>query len=120
MGLKPPLERDVQRACVEWLELWGAVVIRTNSGAMKVEGRFVKFNSAVGCSDLIVCLPDGGFCAVEVKAPGRDRTAARRRLEQQSFQSRVVRANGLAVVVRSLDELKAALAAEGYDVEGRK
>ena len=114
--MKPPRERDVQRACLEWLTLWGAVAIRTNSGAMKVGGRYVRFNSEPGCADVLACLPGGRWLSLEVKRPGRDRTAPARRALQLAHRERVERAGGLALVVRSLDELLAALAAAGYDV----
>ncbi len=79
MGMKAPLERDVQKACRDWLTLWGAVVVRVNSGAMKIGDRYVKFNDQPGCSDTLVCLPGTGrFLALELKRPGRDRTAAAR------------------------------------------
>lgn len=117
--MKAPLEKDVQKVCRDWLRAWGAVVVRVNSGAMKIKDRYVKFNDQPGCSDTLVCLPDGRFLALELKKPGRDRTAAHRQLEQQSFRDQVAKAGGLAIVARSLDELLQALAAEGYDTGTR-
>ena len=64
---------------------------------------------------MLVCLPpDGRMLALEVKKPGRDKTSAKRKAEQASFRQKVVKAGGIAVVVRSLDELVEDLAAEGY------
>lgn len=111
-----PFERDVQRTCIEWLRAIGAFPIRLNSGAMKVGDRYVRFNSEPGCSDVIVVLPDGRFLALELKREGRDRTSVKRRLEQESFRAAVVKRGGLAVVARSLDELRAALLAAGYEL----
>lgn len=119
MGFAVPREKDIQATCTQWLELFGAVVVRTNSGGMKIGRRYVKFNDQPGCSDTLVCLPGGTFLALELKRPGRDQTDPLRKAKQQSFQSAVVRAGGLALIVRSLEELKAALAAEGYDVDTR-
>jgi hypothetical protein len=118
--MKAPLEKDVQATCLDWLRVLGAFPVRINSGALKVGTRLVRFNREPGCSDALCVLPGGRFLAVEFKRAGRDRTSAKRKAEQQSFRQQVVRAGGLAVVVRSLDELKADLAAEGYDTEVRR
>jgi hypothetical protein len=120
VGIPDPLERDVQAVCIEWLEFWGAVVIRTNSGAMKIDDRFIRFNSKKGCSDTIVCLPGGRYLALELKRPGRDRTSAKRKAEQAAFRQSIARAGGLAIVAKSLDELKQDLRDEGYDTETRQ
>jgi hypothetical protein len=113
MDFPVPLERDVQAACVDWLRLWGAAVVRTNSGGMKVGKRFVRFNSEPGCSDLIVCLPGGAFFALEIKRPGRDRTTKKRKLEQESFRAMIRKSGGLALMCSSLDGLKLLLTAKG-------
>lgn len=110
--MRHELERDVQRTVIDWLRLWGAVPVRVNSGATKVGKRFVRFNDEPGCSDLLVCLPDGMFAAVEVKRPGGKLTP-----HQRAFLDFITSRNGLGLVVRSLDELKTALRAEGYDTE---
>jgi len=108
-------ESDIQRTCFQFLELNGAVVVRVNSGGMKVAAtptakeRFVKFNSGKGTSDLIACI-EGKFVACEVKSA--DGTL---RPDQRAFLDRVTKAGGLGLVVRSLTELRAALAAEGYE-----
>ena len=112
--MRQPTEADVQRACRDWLTLWGAVVVRVNSGALKIEGRFVRFNDQPGCSDTLVCLPDGRFLALELKRPGRDRTSAARKAQQQSFRDRIARTGGLALVAHSLDDLIRQLVAAGY------
>lgn len=109
--MKPQLEADIQRVCLDWLRLFGAVVIRVNSGGFKVGDRFVRANSEPGCSDALVCLPGGLFCAIEFKRPGGKLTE-----KQKSFLDSVTAMDGLGIVVRSLDELRAALKAEGYKV----
>ncbi len=119
MGFEAPREKDVQKTCIQWLALWGATTIRVNSGGMKVEKRYVPFNSEPGCSDVIACLPPTGrMLALELKKPGRDRTTAKRKAEQESFRAKVVKSGGLAIVATSLDELLAGLRAAGYDVRG--
>lgn len=115
--MKAPLEKDVQKTVTEWLTAFGAVAVRVNSGGMKVGKRFVRFNNQPGCSDVLVCLPpDGRMLAVEVKKPGRDKTTAKRKAEQASFRQAVVKAGGIAVVVKSLEELQADLREEGYAI----
>ena len=119
MGMKCALERDVQKTCRDWLVFWGAVVIRVNSGAMKVADRYVKFNSEPGCADTLVCLPGGRFLSLELKKPGRDRTDAKRKAEQAAHRERVRKAGGLAIVASSLDELIRQLEAAGFDTKTR-
>jgi hypothetical protein len=66
---------------------------------------FVKKGSA----DILGCLPDGRFLAVEVKAPdGRLST------EQKQFLAEIGGLGGLAVMVRGWRELDAALRGAGY------
>ena len=93
-------------------------MIRVNSGAAMIEGRYVRFNSEDGCGDLIVCLPGGRFCSVEAKRPG-GRTDPVRAARQAAHRQRVRKSGGLALVVSSLDELLAELTAAGYDVKSR-
>jgi hypothetical protein len=115
VSVKPPKEADVQRAVIQFLELVGAVCVRCNGGAVKVEGRFVRFNRTASgsTSDVLACLPGGKFAAVEVKAARGKLTDG-----QGAFLDAVRRKGGLGLVVRSVAELAAALAAEGFDVGG--
>lgn len=117
--MKEPLEKDVQKLCLDWLRFWGAFPIRVNSGAVKVGKRFVQFNREPGCSDTLVVLPGGRFLALELKRPGRDRTAPKRKAEQAAFRQLVERSGGLAIVANSLDNLRLQLKAAGYDLETR-
>lgn len=119
MGFKVTRESGVQSVCRDWLALWGALAIRVNSGAMKVEDRYVRFNSEEGCGDTLVCLPGGRFLSLEFKKPGRDRTPAKRKAEQAAHRERVRKRGGLALVVGSLDELLRELTAAGYDTKTR-
>jgi hypothetical protein len=114
VGIQPSRESGVQRACREWPTLWGALAIRVNSGATKVGGRYVRFNSEAGCADLICCLPGGQFLSLEVKRPGA-RTEPGRAAEQSAHRERVRKSGGLALVVASLDELLRELREAGYD-----
>lgn len=118
--MKAPRESDVLKTCRTWLTFWGAVVVRVNSGAMKIGDRYVRFNDKKGCSDTLVCLPGTGrFLALELKRPGRDRTSAERAAEQAAFRQEILDAGGLALVVASLDELIRELRVAGYDTGSR-
>ncbi|AMV29314.1 hypothetical protein VT84_33270 [Gemmata sp. SH-PL17] len=118
--IKKTLEKEVQATCVAWLEWWGALPIRTNSGSMKIGKRFVRFNDEEGCGDVLCCLPDGGrFLSLELKKPGPDTTSAERKRKQARHRARVMARGGLAIVATSLDELRAGLQAVGYDIANR-
>jgi hypothetical protein len=107
--LKAPKERDTQRAVIAYLKLAGVIPLRVNSGATKVGNRFIRFNSEPGCSDIIACLPDGRFAAIEVKRPGKKPT-----IEQLSFLQAVEKGNGLAWVVQSVEDVRNKLTEHGY------
>lgn len=119
MGIKPARESDVLAACRAWLGLWGATVIRVNSGGAKIDQRFVRFNSEDGCADLLVCLPGGRFCSLECKRPGA-RTDPGRAASQAAHRERVRKSGGLALVVSSLDELIRKLRSAGYDTGSQR
>jgi hypothetical protein len=111
--MKAPRESDLVRACLAYLQLAKVPAWRNNSGAAAFAGpagrkRFVRF-SVEGCSDILGVLPPAGrLLAVECKRPGGKLTPA-----QAAFLSAVGAAGGLAFVVRSVDDLAAALRLEG-------
>lgn len=88
-------ESDIQRACLELLARHPKVAwaVRMNSGAFKVEDRFVRA-AFKGCSDIIGQLKDGRVMAVECKRPGKVPTA-----EQASFLRLVATNKGAACCV---------------------
>ena len=67
---------------------------RMNTGAAKVEGRFIRFGFK-GCPDVLGQLKDGRLLGVEVKAQ-----AGRLRPEQALFRERIRCAGGVAFVAR--------------------
>ncbi len=97
-----PLERDVQAAVVELLQLRGAECVRVNGGAVKTETGFVRFNR-VGkgktCADLLVCYR-GVFCAVECKRPGEKPTE-----KQAAFLAAINAAGGVGVTVWGVTDM---------------
>lgn len=123
-GAPVPLEKDVQRACLQWLALVGVFAFRVNSGAVtgeyKGKRRFMRFNTAAGCADIIGMLPGDRFnpplqravfLAVEVKRIGNKPTA-----KQLAFLGRVQKAGGLAFVCYGVEDLQAKLRAEGCNL----
>jgi len=111
--MKKPLERDIQKQILEWLNLWGAFAVRTNSGAFvgehKGKKRFVRFTNRKGCSDILAVLLDGRFMACEVKRPGEKPTD-----DQRQFLRDVEHRGGLGLWVTSLDQLRSDLREAGY------
>jgi hypothetical protein len=110
--MKALTETDLVRACLQLLALRKIPCWRQNTGCATFAAggrrRFVRF-STPGASDILGVLPPAGrMLAVEVKKPGGRLTAS-----QRQFLDAVRAAGGCALVVRSVDELIAALAAEG-------
>ena len=105
-------ESDIQRAVLEYLGLLRWSVWRFNSGGARLgpDGRFVRFSTARGCSDLIAIAPGGRFVAIECKKGKAEPTAI-----QAAFLDVVRSAGGLALVVTSVADLARQLREEGYD-----
>lgn len=76
-----------------------AWVGRFNSGTMKIGGRFIKFNSVKGFSDLAGQLKDGRFFAIECKHPVTGKLSD----DQKKFLATVESNNGIAIVASSAD-----------------
>ena len=73
---------------------------RMNTGAAKVEGRFIRFGFK-GCPDVLGQLKDGRLLGVEVKAQ-----AGRLRPEQALFLERIRCAGGVAFVARDCRDVR--------------
>ena len=73
---------------------------RMNTGAAKVEGRFIRFGFK-GCPDVLGQLKDGRLLGVEVKAP-----AGRLRPEQALLLERIRCAGGVAFVARDCRDVR--------------
>lgn len=104
MSLPKPNEAALLVQIRDYLKLQGFLVLRINSGGMtsvyKGKKRFTRFNDAPGCSDLIG-VKDGKFYAFELKA-GKNTTTAL----QQAFLDDVRLKGGIALVVRSIEDLE--------------
>lgn len=93
----PSNEQATVRAILQFLAAHRIPAWRVNSGAVKIERRFLRFG-AVGMSDVIAVLPPNGqFVAVEVKSLKGKVTPA-----QQGFLDQVNAAGGRAFVARSV------------------
>lgn len=105
--MKAPRETDLVNACLELLAIRGIMAWRNNTGATKVAGRCIRFGHP-GSADILGCLPPSGrLLAVECKMPG-----GKLRPNQAVFLDSVRMAGGLALVVRDVAELDAALAGD--------
>jgi hypothetical protein len=107
-------ESCIQNACLEWLAWNHVLAWRANSGGMKVEDatrrrgyRYVQFSTAKGMSDICAII-GGRFFAIEVKSE-----TGRTSPEQRAFLASVEAAGGVGLVVRSVEELAAGIAASG-------
>lgn len=93
-------ETNLVRACLRELRSRGCFVWRQNSGANVIPAsagqprRFVRFNDAPGCSDIIGVTPWGRFLAIECKV-GRNKPTDK----QRAFLDAVTAAGGIALVV---------------------
>jgi hypothetical protein len=106
-------ESRIKATCLRYLERRGFFVWNNPSGAVRIAPeRWLHFGKK-GSADILGCLPDGRFLAVEVKA-----LHGRLSPEQSAFMEKVRGLGGLAVVVRSFRELDAAFQREGYSDDG--
>ena len=100
-------EGRVKTAILRYLERRGIFAWNHPSGAVRIApDRWVSFGKK-GSSDILGCLPDGRFLAVEVKTPTG-------RLEQSASLERIRGLGGVAIVAHSDRELDAILQGEGF------
>lgn len=101
--LKIP-EKDIQKAILQYLELRGHMVWRTNTGTMFLENkgkqRMVRFGFP-GLADILGVRKgsNGQFLAIEVKRPGNQASES-----QATFLCKVADMGGLAFVAWSVDD----------------
>jgi hypothetical protein len=91
-------EGQVQKSIMDWLKAHGIYHYRQNTG------RRGNVNyGVVGGSDIIGCLPDGRFLAIEVKAKGKKDTAT---LVQLEFLANIAKNGGVAFVAESVADVE--------------
>ena len=108
-------ETQLVNACLELLRLRGIFAWRNNTGAVKTDKRFIRYGKP-GSSDIIGVLPaKGRMIVVECKMPGNKPTGL-----QAAFLSTVSQCGGLAVCVRSVEELIDIIDDEEANAEGQQ
>jgi len=93
------VESDIQKAILDYLLMNQVYCWRNNTGAYKVDNRFIRFGKK-GSSDILGILRDGRFLAIEVKQPDKEPTE-----DQKEFLQAIAENNGIALVAHSLDEV---------------
>lgn len=104
-------EGVIVRACLDFITLKGIIAWRTNTTGIydPTAKRFRTNAGRNGVADILGCLPGGRFLAIECKA-GKGRLSP----AQVEFQRDIVQSGGLHIVARSVDDVAAVLAEEGY------
>lgn len=99
-------ERDIQKQVLELLERHPKVAWakRMNSGSVLAHGTRIRFGFQ-GCPDILGQMKDGRILGIEVKRKGEGPNLA-----QQNQIALMQRANGVAGIVRSIEDLQALLA----------
>lgn len=97
-------ESSVVSACIKWLWANGCYVWRNNTGGFRPEGskRVIRYG-ALGSPDIIGLTPNGRFIGIECKSP----TGGSLSPPQERFRTHVLEKNGIYLVVRNVDKLKA-------------
>lgn len=98
-------ERDIQRACLDYLAMKHILCWRANTGAFrgtyKGHDRFVRFG-VKGQPDIFAVLaPHGRLVGIEVKRPGGTLSP-----HQAAFLDALARAGGIGLCVSSAAELE--------------
>jgi hypothetical protein len=107
---KPELrERDIQKTILDYLELHHILHYRQNTGAVKRNGRMIRYGIP-GLPD-IVCVIGGRYVGIEVKAPGESPS-----LEQMQFGDSLEAAGGVYIVADCIEQFQHDI---GKFLEGR-
>lgn len=104
---KTQSETDLSASIDEALS-WdtGVRLFRNNVGARRIGGRYIRFGLRVGSGDRIgIVAPHGRFLSLEVKQPKEASTP-----EQNEWRDMVNAMGGVAAIVRSVDDARAAVA----------
>ncbi len=96
-------EQDLVNSIIEYIALLGGVATRINSGIIPIDGddgrRRVVRGAPIGTADIIACI-HGRYVAIECKVRPNKPT-----VYQLDFLSSVARADGIAVIAYSLDDV---------------
>lgn len=97
-----PKESEIKRMILEYLNLrfpTGLFWNNRTTGIKKPNGQWIPA-SLPGVSDIIGCLPNGQFLAIEVKRLGNILT-----VWQTNFLKLVIKAGGIGLVAYSVDDV---------------
>jgi hypothetical protein len=109
MGRSDTPENRIKAEVLKYLKLRQIKAWSNPSGAVRIRpGKFMSFGLK-GSTDILGCLPDGRFLAVECKAEG-----GRLSPEQRQFLADIKALGGLAIVARSWMDIEAGLRESGY------
>lgn len=101
--LPVPLEKEIQRAILDYLEIKGHFAHPYKAGAFagehKGKKRFIR-TAAKGTPDIIGCAKGGDYFAIEVKRKGESAT-----LEQLNFIHEIHKRGGVGFVAYSVDDV---------------
>lgn len=102
---KSESEAVLQKAIIEYLGYKGHWPIRVNSGLVLLKDykhRPRAFRGATaGTSDILVCLNDGRFAAIEVKGENGRLTPL-----QEAFLEEIEKRHGVAILARSVKDVE--------------
>lgn len=85
----------------------GLILWRNNVGMRQIGNRTIQYGLGKGSPDLVgLLVPEGTFAAIETKS-----ATGRLTPEQRLFLDLVRRSGGVAIEARSVDDVRAALAA---------
>lgn len=104
-------EEEVKKNILEYLRVhpkvaWAA---RFNSGVKTNGGRYVRFNTLVGCPDIMGQLRDGRHLSIETKHEGWKGTKDDHEEKQAQHLETVNKNNGLGIFATSLNDVIEAL-----------
>jgi hypothetical protein len=102
-------ESVILAECLEWLALHRIFAWRNNTGAVKVDGRWIRYGQP-GSGDILGILPHdanngtfrrGSLLSVECKTP-----LGRQSKQQKLFQTMIEQSGGCYLLVRSARDLE--------------
>lgn len=94
--LLDPSEKETQISILDYLAKRQIFHYRNNTGAMKIDNRFVRFGSS-GSPDIIAVI-EGHYVGIEVKSEKGEQSD-----DQKAFQASLLHAGGIYFLVRSID-----------------
>ena len=93
-------ETEIQREVLDYLKLRNIPANRNNAGKVKKGSHWINLGKG-GWPDVIACLPPSGFfLGVEIKKPGEELSE-----KQVEVKAEIEQANGIVIVVTSVEEL---------------